>query len=122
MFYIIASTNKPLPSRDRLMAACEARKVEYEVLDPLQSDPATMNLSGKDSFYRVSVTKRASHLDVYMTKMGCKSVRISDFVKLDAIERDLLCARKGILTIPTVYFPVLKQGYSNWIGWKELLS
>lgn len=109
MFYIIASTSKPLPSRDRLIAACEARNVPYEVLDPVLSDPASMSLSENDSFYRVSVTKRASHLDIYMTKMGCKSVRISDFVKLDAIERDLLCTQNNILTIPTVYFPVLKQ-------------
>lgn len=40
--------------------------------------------------------------------MHCRSMRNADFVRLDTIERDILCAERGIQCIPTIYFPVLE--------------
>jgi biotin carboxylase len=108
MFYIISSLSDFELARDRLIAACEKREVKYEVLDPLRFDPQERQFSEKDSFYRISLTNRAKRLDIFLTKMRCRSLRIADFVRLDAIERDLLCSEAGINCIPTVYFPVLE--------------
>ncbi len=108
MFYIISSISEPEVARDRLVLACEKRGIAYEVLDPLRFGPKESNFSDKDSFYRISLTKRAKMLDVYLTKKKCRSLRSPNFVRLDTIERDLLCVERGINCIPTIYFPVLE--------------
>jgi hypothetical protein len=108
MFYIISSINEFEVARERLISACIKRHIEYEVLDPLRFDPRDRSFSAKDSFYRISLTSRAKTLDIYLTKMKCRSLKVPNFVRLDTIERDLMCAEAGIECIPTIYFPVLE--------------
>lgn len=107
MFYIISSTSDYEVARERLVEACVKQKVKYEVIDPLRFDPRERSFSSKDSFYRISLTNRAKSLDIYLTKMGCRSLKVPNFVRLDTIERDLMCREAGIECIPTIYFPVL---------------
>ena len=108
MFYIISSTSDFEVARERLIAACTVKKVKYRVLDPLRFDPRESKFSREDSFYRISLTNRAKMLDIYLTKMGCRSLRVANFTRLDTIERDFMCAEAGIECIPTIYFPVLE--------------
>lgn len=108
MFYIISSISDFEVARDRLIVACVKQGVKYEVLDPLRFDPRERSFSDKDSFYRISLTNRAKSLDIYLTKMGCRSLKVSNFVRLDTIERDFMCAEAKITCIPTIYFPVLE--------------
>ncbi len=108
MFYIISSIGDFEVARERLVSACLKRGVEYEVLDPLRFDPRERNFSASDSFYRISLTSRAKTLDIYLTKMKCRSLKVPNFVRLDTIERDIICAESGITCIPTIYFPVLE--------------
>lgn len=108
MFYIISSISEFEVGRERLISACLKRQVEFEVLDPLRFDPRERSFSAKDSFYRISLTNRAKSLDIYLTKMKCRSLKVPNFVRLDTIERDLMCVEAGIVCIPTIYFPVLE--------------
>lgn len=108
MFYIISSISEFEVARERLVSACIKRHVEYEVIDPLRFDPRERSFSAKDSFYRISLTNRAKSLDIYLTKMNCRSLKVPNFVRLDTIERDLMCGEAGIECIPTIYFPVLE--------------
>lgn len=107
MFYIISSVSEFEVARERLISACSKREIKYEVLDPLRFDPRERSFSIKDSFYRISITRRAKLLDIYLTKMKCRSLRVPNFERLDTIERELACADAGLAIIPTIYFPVL---------------
>jgi biotin carboxylase len=111
MFYILSTLHEPSPSRDRLAAVCLRRGVRYTLVDPLTFDPTSVDLSAKDSFYRIADSLRARQLDIYFTKMQCRSVKIIDshldFTMLDTMERDRLCLKAGIACIPTIYFPIL---------------
>lgn len=113
MFYIISTKSETSPSREKLVVACVKTNIEYTLVDPLFFDPTKYNLTKTDSFYRIADSLRARQLDIYFTKMECKSVKIIDvgidFTMLDAIDRDSLCMAQGVECIPTVYFPVLDQ-------------
>lgn len=108
MFYIISSITDFEVARERLISACLKKQIKFEVLDPLRFDPRERVFSAKDSFYRISLTSRAKILDIYLTKMKCRSLKVPNFVRLDTIERDLMCSEAGIECIPTIYFPVLE--------------
>lgn len=112
MFYIISTVAEDSPSRERLVSACLSRMISYTVCNPNIFDPTRYELTSKDSFYRIADSLRARQLDIYFTKMNCRSVKVPgsqlDFTMLDAVDRDTLCMAEGIECIPTIYFPVLE--------------
>ena len=112
MFYIISTVTEISPSREKLVKACLSRNLKYVICNPNSFDPTKHDFSRKDSFYRIADSLRARQLDIYLTKMNCRSVKMAgsqlDFTMLDTMDRDSLCMAQGIECIPTVYFPVLE--------------
>lgn len=112
MFYIISTLTEQSPSREKLVKACQLRAIPFTLCNPNTFDPTQSKFTAKDSFYRIADSLRARQLDIYLTKMNCRSVKYPglqlDFTMLDTIDRDVLCMAEGIECIPTIYFPVLE--------------
>ncbi len=111
MFYIISRTSEYSPSREKLIGACQKRGIPYTICNPDTFDPTLLKISKSDSFYRIPDTLRARQLDIYLTREGCRSIKVVnqglDFTQMDTITRDTLCVQAGINCIPSVYFPLL---------------
>jgi len=112
MFYIISRASEYSPSREKLISACKERGISYTICNPETFDPTQCQFFPNDAFYRIPDTLRARQLDIYLTRVGCNSVKIVDegvdFTQMDTITRDTLCVESGIACIPSSYFPLLE--------------
>jgi len=111
MFYIISRTDIHSPSREKLINSCIKKGIEYSVCNPDTFDPTAIEFSKSDSFYRIPDTLRARQLDIYLTRQGCRSIKLVkkgvDFTQMYTITRYTLCVQAGINCIPSIYFPML---------------